>query len=104
MLRYPKDYPVGRPQEKGVDVALAVDFVCLAFQSAYDVGVIVSHDTDLIPPLEAVRELRLAHVEVAGWRGRNRLQFPETKFPWHHDLYEADFAAVRDDTDYLQGR
>jgi uncharacterized LabA/DUF88 family protein len=104
MLRYPKDYPVGRPQEKGIDVALAVDFVRLAFQGAYDVGVIVSHDTDLIPALEAVRDLRLAHVEVAGWARRSRLEFPETKLPWHHNLREDDFAAVRDDTDYLKGR
>jgi hypothetical protein len=44
---------------------------------AYDVGVIASHDTDLVPALEAVRELRLAHVEAAG---------------------------VRDDTDCLAGR
>ena len=104
MLRYPKNYPFSPPQEKGIDVALAVDFVRQAFLGAYDVGVVVSHDTDLVPALEAVRELRLAHVEVAGWRGRNRLQFPESKLPWHHDLSEDDFAAVRDDTDYLAGR
>ena len=104
MLRYPKSYPFTPPQEKGIDVALAVDFVRLAFQNAYDVGVVVSHDTDLIPALEAVRELRLAHVEVAGWRGRNRIQFPDSKLPWHHDLFEDDFQAVRDDTDYLKDR
>jgi len=81
-----------------------MDFLRYAFVGAYDVGVIVSHDTDLIPALEAVRDLRLAHVEVAGWGGRSRLQYPNTRLPWHHTLREADSAAVRDDTDYLKGR
>ena len=103
MLRYPSDYPAGRPQEKGIDVALAIDFLRLAVQGAYDVGIIASHDSDLVPALEAVRDMHLAHVEVAGWSRRNRLQFPESRLPWHHDLYEADFEAVRDDTDYLSG-
>lgn len=104
MLRYPRNYPAAPPQEKGIDVALAVDFVRLAFQGAYDVGIIASHDTDLAPALEAVRDLRLAHVEVAGCRGRNRIQFPESRLPWHHNLFEDDFQAVRDDTDYLKDR
>ncbi len=104
MLRYPKDYPVARPQEKGIDVALAVDFVRLAFQRAYDVGIVVSHDTDLVSALEAVRDLRLAHAEASGWRGRNRLQFPNSRLPCHLTLSEDDFQAVRDDTDYLKDR
>jgi uncharacterized LabA/DUF88 family protein len=104
LLRYPKDYPISRPQEKGIDVSLAIDFLRLASAGAYDVGIIVSHDTDLIPALEAVYELRAAHVEVAGWHKRNRLQFLDSKLPWHHNLFETDYAAVRDDTDYLAGR
>jgi uncharacterized LabA/DUF88 family protein len=104
MLRYPQDFPASRPQEKGIDAALAVDFVWLAYMGAFDVGIIASHDSDLVPALEAVRDMRLAHVEVAGWSRRNRLQFPGSKLPWHHDLYEADFEAVRDDTDYLADR
>jgi uncharacterized LabA/DUF88 family protein len=39
------------PREKGIDVALAVDFVRLAIEGAYDVGVMFSHDTDLLPAL-----------------------------------------------------
>ena len=34
-------YLQGRPQEKGIDVALAVDFVRLALEGAYDVGVVM---------------------------------------------------------------
>jgi hypothetical protein len=46
-LRYPKAWPAERAQEKGVDVALAVDFVMLAVTGAHDVGILVSTDTDL---------------------------------------------------------
>jgi hypothetical protein len=41
-LRYPKAWPAERPQEKGVDVALAVDFVMLAVSGADDVGILMS--------------------------------------------------------------
>ena len=54
-LRYPSDYPRQPAQEKGVDVQLAVDFVSGAFAGRFDVGVIMSTDTDLYPALEAVR-------------------------------------------------
>lgn len=54
-LHYPPDYPVAKPQEKGVDVQLAVDFVSGAFAHRFDVGIIFSTDTDLYPALEAVR-------------------------------------------------
>jgi hypothetical protein len=55
-LRYPSDYPRQSAQEKGVDVQLAVDFVSGAFAGRFDVGVIMSTDTDLYPALEAVRK------------------------------------------------
>lgn len=103
-LRYPRDFPTGRPQEKGIDVALAVDFLYLAMTGEYDVGIIASHDTDLLPALEAVHELDLAHLEVSGWARRNRVWFRGTKLPWSHDLGEADYEAVCDDTDYLKER
>jgi NYN domain len=51
-LRYPKAWPAEKAQEKGVDVALAVDFVVMAVTRVYDVGILVSTDTDLVPALE----------------------------------------------------
>ena len=53
-LRYPSDWPSRKAQEKGIDVALAVDFVMMAVAEEYDVGVLMSTDTDLKPALEAV--------------------------------------------------
>ena len=53
-LRYPPDWPREKPQEKGVDVQLAVDFVRGALAGWFDVGIIMSTDTDLRPAIEAV--------------------------------------------------
>src|SRR5690606_17731727 len=50
-LRYPDDYPSGKAEEKGIDVALAVDFVMRAVKGSYDVGIIMSLDTDLKPAM-----------------------------------------------------
>nr|WP_241251195.1 NYN domain-containing protein [Candidatus Protofrankia californiensis] len=101
-LRYPKDWPVTPAQEKGIDVALAVDFVRLACEGAFDIGVLFSRDTDLIPALEAVRDLGTGgvHVEVATWRGLSRLRYPDSQLPWCHYLDAADYEACRDNTDY----
>lgn len=41
-LRYPLNWPQERAEEKGIDVALAIDFVMMAIRNDYDVGVIMS--------------------------------------------------------------
>ena len=38
-LRYPRTWPHHKPEEKGIDVSLAVDFVLMAVQGDYDVGI-----------------------------------------------------------------
>lgn len=103
-LRYPRGWPNVRSQEKGVDVALAIDYVRLALEGAYDVGILVSRDTDLVPALETVIELNLAHVEVATWVGCSRLRLPASNRPWCHYLSAADFQSVLDPTDYTVSR
>ncbi len=47
-------YPPPRGQEKGVDVELAIDIVRLAMDDAFDIVVLASTDTDLMPPLELI--------------------------------------------------
>ncbi|CAI7974211.1 NYN domain-containing protein [Frankia sp. Hr75.2] len=97
--RYPKAWPAEPAQEKGIDVALAVDFVRLACEDTYDIGVLFSRDTDLVPALEAFRDLGI-HVEVASWKGTSRLRFPDSQLPWCHYLDADDYEACRDYTDY----
>ncbi len=54
MLRYPRDWPHEKAREKGIDVMLTIDFVTMAIDDKYDVGVLASVDTDMIPALEYV--------------------------------------------------
>ena len=103
-LRYPRGWPNQRAQEKGIDTALAIDFVTMAVDGLYDVGVILSTDTDLIPALEFVhsRFYGQRHVAVAAWRSRQsrrRLSIPGTNI-WCHWLNRDDYDAVADPTDY----
>lgn len=105
-LRYPPDWSATRAQEKGVDVAQAVDFSQMAMLGEFDIGVIMSTDTDLKPALEAVLRLRAVGgptCEVAAWSrpgGHSpRLSVPAAKI-WCHWLSEADYLSVADRTDY----
>ena len=43
--------------EKGVDVAIVVDMLMLAFSDAYDVAILVSGDADFVRAVGAVRQL-----------------------------------------------
>jgi len=103
-LRYPDDWPASKAEQKGVDVALAIDFVALAIDSEYDVGVIVSTDSDLKPALEYVRRKcnDRCHIEVVAWNNpfkRSRLSI-STHNIWCHWLDKTDYEAIADLTDY----
>ena len=45
----------GKYFEKGVDVRLAVDILAMAQGKKYDVGIVISSDTDLIPAIQAAQ-------------------------------------------------
>ena len=106
-LRYPRDWPRDRAQEKGIDVQLAIDFVAGAIDDSYDTGIICSTDTDLLPALEFVatrfgRERAETAACLTGGKGRElRLRKPST---WCHRLEQTDYDAVRDPTDYRASR
>lgn len=88
-----------------MDIALAIDFVTMAIEREYDVGVIMSTDTALIPALEFTStrpEIRQA--AVAAWRGpgrRQRLAIPGANL-WCHWLDRDDYDAVADPTGYAR--
>lgn len=46
----------GNQREKQVDVYLATQIVALAYENAYDIGIIVSGDEDFIPAIEVVQQ------------------------------------------------
>lgn len=103
-LRYPFSWPRLPAEEKGIDVALAIDFVMGAIDDAYHIGVIFSTDTDLRPALEVVatRFGGAPRGEVAAWRSptENRRLSVKGKNVWCHFLDQNDYLAIHDPTDY----
>lgn len=47
----------GTFHEKGVDVKMAVDLLSGAYEDIYDVAILISSDTDLIPAIQKVKQL-----------------------------------------------
>lgn len=99
----------GRPvdwevREKGIDVMLAVDLVMGAARDQYDVAVLLSADTDLLPAAEAVLDMG-KWVEFAAWRPdtgyASHLRVPG-RSTWCHHLRRHDFEMVSDRTDYTR--
>ncbi len=104
-LRYPFDWPTSKAEEKGIDVALCVDFVAGAIEGAYDVGIICSTDTDLRPAIEYVSQKFPAspRAEVAAWKSptANRaISIRGTRRIWCHYLDLADYQSIEDTTNY----
>lgn len=100
-----KSLPGDRPREKGIDVALAIDFVRLAIEDSYDVGILISGDTDLKPALEAVWDYRGAagpRAETAAW-SRPDAHCPRLALGrnlWCHWMDRGVYASVQDRFDY----
>ncbi|MBA4179354.1 MAG: NYN domain-containing protein [Anaerolinea sp.] len=55
-----------RSQEKGVDTAIVTDMIRLAWENSYDIAVLVSSDSDLVPAVEFL-DLRGRKVIQAGF-------------------------------------
>lgn len=98
--------PWQRPQEKGIDLLIALDAVEFVLTSACDVAIIVSLDRDLFEIPQAIKNLKRfipgpvrleAAVPVS-----DTLSQPKTiaRFDYTHQITSRVFALVRDDTDY----
>lgn len=103
-----RGWPAEKPREKGIDVQLAIDFIEGALKGYYDVGVLVSRDTDLKPALEfVIAGTRPGEIfprcEVAAWesqeRHSQRLAIPGQTV-WCHWLDRNAYGLVCDTTDY----
>jgi len=58
-----------RYHEKGVDVKLAIDLLIGAYDNIYDVAIVVSSDTDLIPAIKQIKYLN-KEIEYIGFSHR----------------------------------
>lgn len=87
-------------QEKGIDVALAVDLAEAAIRKSYDSIIVFSSDTDLTPALELVLRVDGPHLELACWSGAKPLRVPlpgpGTRRVYCHYLNEQAFLGCRD--------
>ena len=104
-LRYPHDFPASDPEEKGIDVQLAVDLVTHAISGYFDIGIVFSTDTDLRPALEWVarRPDRIPRVELAAWSSstsNRRIHVDAPTNTWCHWLDYSAYREVSDPTDY----
>lgn len=97
----------GPGEEKGIDVLVALGMVLGAVRDEYDVAVLVSGDTDLVPAIDEVRRCG-KRVENAVWKptdGPARGLRPSNGGGiWCHRLDATHFTSVRDDTDYVTER
>jgi uncharacterized LabA/DUF88 family protein len=97
----PTDWEV---REKGIDVLLAVDLVKGAVADDYDVAILMSADTDLLPAAEAVIDLG-KWIEFAAWRPdqgyASHLRLDGRK-SWCHQLRRHDYEMTQDRCDYTR--
>ncbi len=102
--------PIGKPQEKGVDVLCALAAVREARDPAIDLVVLASSDTDLAPVLDDVRRDGRAKIETFCWfdeRLRIGYQIHPTdrsRPVWNTRLGEASLRRCIDPTDYSAKR
>ena len=87
------------PQEKGIDVFTALNFVEMAQSGDFDLVILMSHDTDLQPALKMANLAKDVKIETAGWTGLNKLQTNQVKL-FHTYLTNVDFRNSLDEKDY----
>jgi len=56
-----------RAREKGIDVKLATDLIICAIDNQYDIAILISSDTDLVPAVDWVRRRCKKIVEYIGF-------------------------------------
>jgi len=56
-----------RMREKGIDVKIATDLLVGAFDDKYDIAIVVSSDSDLVPAIDWVRNRMKKKVEYIGF-------------------------------------
>ena len=84
--------------EKGVDVKIAVDLLVGAYENLYDTAILVSSDTDLIPAIQKVRQLK-KDVEYIGFSYKPSYGLiknaTETRLLTKNDVKEFEFASKK---------
>lgn len=101
-LRYAPHKPYAQPEEKGIDVQLALSIVENVLLGQCDVAVLFSYDTDLTPVVETIRRLKgTSHIETASWRSHEfQKRLRPVQGVHHHGLSGAVFQRVETPVNY----
>lgn len=87
-----------RIEEKGIDIACALEFIDLAYHGGFDDVVLCSHDTDFVPALEKAVAYGTA-VSQAYWKGGECKEF----YPLHlNHAYGRQHTVQLDEDDYMR--
>ena len=107
--------PIGPGVEKGIDVLVALTCLREALRHDIDLVVMASRDTDLVPTLDTVFDMRtedstVARIETVSWfdkeaarQGRfagGNLRPTRPRRIWNTNLDRSSFEASRDRNDY----
>lgn len=102
--------PILPGREKGVDVLVALTCLRQAQRNDVDVVILASRDTDLVPVLDTLLDMRhedpaVAKIETATWynrdhRNRGSLQPTSGRRVWNTPMDRACFEASLDRNDY----
>lgn len=80
-LRYPRDWPTSRAEEKGIDVLLALFFFRAAIMHKTDYVIMASRDSDQMPTIEMAQGVKNGvEVAIATWTGSSILR-PKVAVP-----------------------
>jgi uncharacterized LabA/DUF88 family protein len=94
-------------EQKGIDVAIALDVVDLAVAGAYDVGVICSVDTDMHPAIELVAQRAPSvRIEASTWwsdKHQKKIRIAGMTI-WNHRLVLTDYQSICDHKSYTAVR
>jgi len=91
-----KEITYQRSREKGIDVKLATDLLIGAIDGKYDIAVVVSSDSDLIPAIDVVRKRFNKKVEYVSFSSS---PLPEIKIyeelkPTNSMIYHSDIQRI----------
>lgn len=101
-LRYDPNDAYAQPQEKGVDVQLAIAIVENVLLDQCDVAILFSNDTDLVPVVETICRLKgPGRIETASWESNGyRTRLRPVRGVHHHRLSGAVFQRVETPINY----
>jgi uncharacterized LabA/DUF88 family protein len=79
-----------KKREKGIDVKIVTDLFIGAMDDKYDVAVIVSSDTDLIPAIDVLRHRLKKKIEYVGFSIEDPADPENTTAPTHSMISKTD--------------